>query len=36
MKGWSRQQSESDDLMVTAPEDVELALKGFNQLGIDN
>lgn len=36
MRGWSRQQSESDDLMVKAPEDVELALKDFNQLGIDN
>ena len=36
MRGWSRQQSDSDDLMLKAAEDVELALKDFNQLGIDN
>ncbi len=36
MRGWARQNSEEDELMVNAAADVELALEDFNLLGIDN
>lgn len=36
MRGWAREQSEDEDLSKQASDDVELALKDFNQLGIDN
>lgn len=36
MRGWAREQSEDEVLSKQASDDVELALKDFNQLGIDN